>query len=154
MRIEPLLGESSCLVLRDVPDRAAILRELARAAALVLERPDHMDILAGLEARESTVATTTPEGIAFPHTVIPGLQRVALIIASIQPGVRFRPHDTAPTRIAFCIVGAREKPFEHVRLLARLARIARTPEARDRFATAPDAPSLRAALLREDQNHA
>ncbi len=153
MRIEPVLTESSCLVLRDHPDRAAVLAALARAAAGVLERADHVDILAGLEARERDVPTSTPEGVAFPHTSLPGLSRLAIVIAALHPAVFFHPGDRAPTRLAVCLVSARERPFEHVGLLARVARMMASPEARNRFAGAPNALSLRALLIREDRSH-
>jgi len=153
MRIEPLLTESSCLVLLDRSDVQGVMGALALTAANVLERPDHMDILDGLLNRERTMRTTTPEGVAFPHTTLPSLARTALIIAALRPPVRFHHGDPTPMCLAVCMVDSAERPFEHVRLLARLARIFRSPAARRTFAAALDAAELRSAIIREDRAH-
>ena len=52
-----------------------------------------------------------------------------------------------------CIVGAEERPFGHVQLLARLARVVRHEDARDRILAATDAGALRDALITEDRAH-
>ena len=153
MRIEPLLSERNCLVMRDAPTAEVVFARVAEAAAAVLGRADAEEIRAGLEAREAEVPTTTPEGVAFPHTVIPGLERPALVVAAIDPPVRVHAMDSAATSLVMCLVGSREQPFEHVRLLARLARVVRSPEARARLASAGECGTLLARLIEEDRSH-
>ena len=153
MRIEPLLGEANCLVLRNEPDAAAVLTRVAEAAARVLGRESSADILVGLQAREAELPTSTPEGVAFPHTIIPDLPKAALIIAAVTPPVRLHAADTVPTSLVLCIVGSRDKPFEHVRLLARLARVVRSAESRANLSSSPDAATLLARAIAEDRSH-
>ena len=51
------------------------------------------------------------------------------------------------------MVGSDDRPWEHVRLLARLARIVKSPGAHERLCEATDAADLHARLVREDRVH-
>lgn len=153
MRLEPLLAEANCLVLRSARDARAVLTAVAEAAAGVLGKSSAGEILAGLEAREAELPTSTPEGVAFPHTIIPDLPAAALIIAAVDPAVRMHAKDSVPTSLVLCIVGSRDRPFDHVRLLARLARVVRSAEARAALSSSPDPATLLARVIAEDRSH-
>ena len=53
----------------------------------------------------------------------------------------------------FAMFGDAEQPWDHVRLLARLARLTATPEARDRLRSAQTDDALRTAIQAEDDAH-
>jgi mannitol/fructose-specific phosphotransferase system IIA component (Ntr-type) len=53
----------------------------------------------------------------------------------------------------FTIAGDAARPWEHVRLLARLSRIAVDDAARKRLRESPDDAALLRALLQEDARH-
>jgi mannitol/fructose-specific phosphotransferase system IIA component (Ntr-type) len=153
MRIEPLLGEPNCLILRGVRDRTAVLTRIASAAAGVLGGTSEAEILAGLEARERATPTSTPEGVAFPHTLVPDRTEIALIVAVVDPPVPWIESEPSPTSLVLCLVGSADQPFAHVRLLARLARVVRAESARSRLIASPDAASLLARMIEEDRSH-
>ncbi len=158
MRLEPILQPESALVIENAPDRDAVLARLADAAGRNLAGERSADdwrtrILNALVERENQMPTTTPEGVAFPHAILPDVERTVLLIARLKPAVKFGGQDMPAPDIVFCMVGSASKPWEHVRLLARLARVARAAGALDRLRAADTAESLYARLLEEDRSH-
>jgi len=154
MRLEPLLSPDHAALLRDRPDRDAVLADVARLGAPAIEGATESSLLDALIKRENAYPTSTPDGVAFPHAMIPGLERTVVVVATVSPPVDFRPKDHPPIRVLFGMFGAEERPFEHVQLLARLARIVRVPGVIDRLASASDAAELCEALIAEDRAHA
>ncbi|MFM7809044.1 MAG: PTS sugar transporter subunit IIA [Planctomycetota bacterium] len=95
----------------------------------------------------------TPEGVAFPHAVIAGVHRTCVGLIFLPSGARLDPNQP-PSDLIFAIAGDAARPWEHVRLLARLSRIAVDESARRRLRAAPNDAALLAALLQEDASHA
>jgi len=153
VRLEPILNPNSALIIRDPADRDAVLAALAEAAAARIAQADARAIQEALAQREAQTPTATPEGVAFPHAMIEGLERTVLLVARVEPAVTFGGTDLPAPDLVFCMIGAAEKPWEHVRLLARLARVARTPGALDRLRAADSAEALLEALVEEDRAH-
>lgn len=154
MRLEPLLNPDLVLVLEGLPDKDAVLHALAKAALGSLNGVDPTALEQELAERERRYPTSTPDGVAFPHAMLPTIQNTVVVAALLRPGVSFGVDSHPAADIVFGTFGCAEKPFGHVRLLARLARIARGPGALDRLRAAKDGPSLFRQLVDEDRLHA
>ena len=154
MALEPHLVEGGVLVLLEPMDRRAVLARAAEAAAtaMVDAGVTAADLLAALEAREQQSPTGTPEGVAFPHAVLPGLPRSVVVAIRTADSVEFG--SGRPCDLVFAMFGDANQPWHHVRLLARLARITGPAPARERLRQAADGDALRAAILAEDQANA
>ena len=94
----------------------------------------------------------TPEGVAFPHAVIAGVRRTVVGCVIIPGGIELDARQP-PSDLVFAIAGDSARPWEHVRLLARLSRIAGDEEARRRLRACPDGIALLDALRQEDTRH-
>lgn len=156
MKLEPYIDASRVLLLREVGSRDDVLRRLAERAAAGLggqnaEGTGPDELLAALLKREEEMPTTTPEGVAFPHALLPGLSATVLAAAVLKPAVRFGSAAQAPIDVVFAMVGPKETPWEHLRLLARLARISRREGALERLRAASDDADLHARLIEEDR---
>jgi len=154
MRLESLLRPDLTLWIRDAADRDAVLLELARAATEQIPEATVADLHRALLDRESQMPTSTEEGVAFPHAMLDQIQQTVLLTALIEPPVPFRGDGEHSVSLAFCMFGSPERPWEHVRLLARLARVARAPGALDRLRTAKDQKELYERMVEEDRAHA
>ena len=150
--LAPYLFETGVLILDADPDRDSVLAAAADAAAGVLSTVDGPTLLKALVAREAQAATGTPEGIAFPHAMVPGLPESKVVVIRIENPVEFGPGCRCD--LVFAMFGDANQPWEHVRLLARLARITNRPDSRDRLRAAPDPATLLAALQKEDAANA
>ncbi|GAB4552072.1 MAG: hypothetical protein Tsb0013_14280 [Phycisphaerales bacterium] len=153
MRIEPLLAPERVVVLTDASDRDDVLRGLARIAATGLPERGEEELFEALLEREKRYPTSTPEGVAFPHAMLDGVDATVLVAAAVRPAVDFRPGEHPAVDLAFAMIGSVAEPFQHVQLLARLARVCRGSGALDSFRAAKDAQSLFEALVEEDRAH-
>ena len=153
MRIEHLLKPERVVVLSDLSGRDAVLERLARTAAQAMQGREERELFSALHERENKFPTSTPEGVAFPHAMLDGISETVLVTAAVRPAVDFRPGEHPPIDLAFAMIGSVAEPFQHVQLLARLARVCRGPGALDRFRSAGDAEALYEAVLAEDRAH-
>ena len=152
--LAPYLISDGILVLDPTPDVDAILIRAADIAAKAMAASGGTvsadALLESLRARESQRSTGTAEGVAFPHALIPGLPRSLVVVIHARGAV---PFDAHRCDLIFAMFGDADHPWEHVRLLARLARLTATPEARDRLRAASDDEALLAAIQAEDEAH-
>jgi nitrogen PTS system EIIA component len=154
MRIEPLLSEDRVVLIEGASDPARVLRRVAEVAAAGVDSRSAGELEEALLERERRYPTSTPDGVAFPHAMLEGVASTVLVVAGVRPAVKFRDAgEVPPIDLVFGMIGSSAEPFQHVRLLARLARICRGPGALDRLRTAGDARALYEAVLTEDRAH-
>ncbi len=140
--IRPLRG-------RDVEDA---LREVAtRAGAAGLG--DAEEIGARLLERERQHPTVMGSGLAIPHTTVPGLSRPAIVVAVADAPIPFGPPGSDPVRILFVLLSPPGSERDHVKLLARICRLARQPGFIDALDAAPDDRGVIAAVESVDAEH-
>lgn len=154
MRLASYVTEDRVLVLEKVQDRDALLRALAEAAAAFVPDHDADDLYQSLRTREEQMPTATPEGVAFPHALLGDSTETIVLAAKVSPAVAMGGATQPATDIVFCMIGSAQRPWDHVRLLARLARIARGEGALGRLRKAGTPSELHSALLKEDESHA
>ena len=124
MRLETYVSPARTLVLRDIQDRDALLEALARAGAEAVDGVEVEALFSNLREREESGPTCTPEGVGFPHAMLEQSIETVVIAAKLMPAVAMGSPEQPPVDLVFCMLGGKQKPWEHVRLLARLARIA------------------------------
>jgi Kef-type K+ transport system membrane component KefB/mannitol/fructose-specific phosphotransferase system IIA component (Ntr-type) len=79
-----------------------------------------------LETSEARFSSEIVPGVALPHTRLPGLPRPILLLGISDGGVRL-PHGTRPARMLVLLVSPAERADEHLRALARIARLLADP---------------------------
>lgn len=154
MQLEPYLNPDRTLIIDAPESKDALLHAIAECAAHTIADASPDQLASDLADRERRHPTSTPEGVAFPHAMHPGIESTVLVAALIKDGVDFGVDTHPPTDIVFAIFGDADKPFSHIRVLARLARVARGDGALERFRAAPDPTALHQALVSEDRKHA
>lgn len=153
MRLEPMLQPGAVLVLDGAASRDEVLAALSRVAEAHTPGVTQGSLLAALVEREAKFPTGTPEGAAFPHALLAEISRTFVVPMLLRPGVRWSTQEHPPQDLVFGIFGSSDTPWEHVRLLARLARVCRGAGALGRLRAASDAAALMAALVEEDRRH-
>lgn len=153
MRLEPILDPGLCLILTGLTSKNAVIDGLSALANRRFPQISPSIFTAAFRERESKFPTGTPEGVAFPHALMPEIPQSAILAAILRPPVRWGGREPTPQGLVLGILGNSETPWEHVRLLARLARIVRGPGALDRLLSSPDGTALHAHLLAEDRSH-
>jgi mannitol/fructose-specific phosphotransferase system IIA component (Ntr-type) len=153
MKIASLIKPDLSFVLQDIGSRNELLGQLADHIASKVQNIDAAALEAALTQREEQGPTSTPEGVAFPHAMYDGVGETLVAVARIKGGVDFGRKGQPPSDIVFALVGPPDSAWQHVSVLARLARICHRPGALDNLRRADDAQSLFDRLIEEDGLH-
>lgn len=86
------------------------------------------DALNRLVEREKVISTGIGGGIAIPHARTPEVDRTVVVLGRSLQGVDFDAIDGKPVEVVFLILGPPESSAEHVKVLARIARLVKQPE--------------------------
>lgn len=153
MKLDQLLRPEMTYRLDPVDTRDALLKALSQRIADQIDGVDAAELHASLLEREERGVTSTPDGVAFPHAMLEGIDRSFIAAAYVPGGVNMGRREHPPCDVVFVLVGPTNAAWEHVRALARLARICHTPGTLDHLRGAADAAQLHERLLAEDARH-
>ncbi|HVZ93692.1 MAG TPA: PTS sugar transporter subunit IIA [Phycisphaerales bacterium] len=153
MRLEPLLRPENVQIVEAAASRDHLLSRLAERAHAEFPSIPGDRLLNELIDREKKYPTSVPEGVAFPHAILPDIDHTLIVAYLCKPAVNFGVKGHAPTALVFGMFANADEPWQHVRTLARLARITHAPGALDRIRSASDAAVLFDLLIAEDRRH-
>lgn len=117
----------------------------------LVDSPDQ--VVSALTAREKVLSTGIGAGIAVPHAVCAGLSKPCLIIGLSSSGIDFRAMDGQPVNVFFVLLSPPEHAGHHIRMLARIARLARDPEFVDALRTCSDPQIVVSHIRRYEDEH-
>jgi len=106
-----------------------------------------------LKAREEAHTTCLGRGVAVPHATVAGLPDPLLLVATTEVPIPFGPPESAPVDLFFVLLSPPGREGEHIKLLARICRLAQHPEDLDMLRGTADGKSLLDAILRLDSQH-
>ena len=121
------------------------LQELASHAARIMGIPDTA-IYEALLQRERLGSTGIGEGIAIPHGKLPGLTRIFGLVARLEKPVDFEALDAQPVDVLFLLLAPEGAGADHLKALARVARVLREPGLIERVRATRDANALYAIM--------
>lgn len=101
------------------------LQALVALAADALPLTDPGALLRALVAREEAHTTALESGVAVPHTTVPGITEPVVVIGMAPTGIGFGPPDYPPVQLFFLLLSPPDQARLHIKLLARIARMAR-----------------------------
>ncbi|MBQ0819230.1 PTS IIA-like nitrogen regulatory protein PtsN [Microvirga terrae] len=128
-----------------VSGKKQALQELASQAARLTGLPDSA-IYEALLQRERLGSTGIGEGIAIPHGKLPNLTRIFGLIARLDRPVDFEALDAQPVDVLFLLLAPEGAGADHLKALARVARVLREPGLIERVRATRDATALYAIM--------
>jgi mannitol/fructose-specific phosphotransferase system IIA component (Ntr-type) len=143
------------LVLWDLPrlDKPSFMKTLAARVASRLPAVDERELLDRLLAREAEQSTGIGAGLALPHAIVPGLEKTLLVVGRAREGLDFASLDAEPVDLIFLLLSPPGSEAQHLRLLARLARIFHAEEMLEKLRSATGPEELLRMLREEDARH-
>ena len=129
-----------------------LLRELCRPLAAIHPGLAEDRLVQILLDRERLGSTGLAEGVAIPHGKLKGLDRLLASFGRSVAGVDFDSLDKAPTHLFFTIFAPEASSGDHLRALARISRMLRSPEFRARVLAAKDAATVYELIKAEDDS--
>ena len=145
------------ITIEDLLDRRAITPKLVahskhQALSLLAETAarrfglDAGEVLDALIAREQLGSTGVGAGVAVPHARLAGLDRMRAVFLRLETPVDFDAVDGAPVDLIFALLAPADAGSEHLRTLARVARLLRQKELRQQLRQARTTDAIHALL--------
>lgn len=148
-----LMSADRVLVGLRAASKRQLLQELAEEAAATCGL-DASVVLDALMQREKLGSTAVGEGIAIPHAKVPGLPKLIGFFARLARPVDFDALDDKPVDLVFLLLAPEGGSAEHLKALARIARILRDPAMCARLRQAANADRAYAVLTGQPESHA
>jgi excisionase family DNA binding protein len=128
--------------------KASVLRDLAALAGKTGQVCDPTGLLESIEAREKLCSTALPGGLALPHPSYHDpymFESSFLVVGRPIQEIHFGASDGRPTTL-FILICCQDDRY-HLHTLARLCWIAQKTRVLDELRDAPDAMTMRDALI-------
>ena len=129
------------------------LRDIADHAATVMGL-DGREIYEALLQRERLGSTGIGRGIAIPHGKFPQVQKLQGLFARLEKPIDFEALDHEPVDLVFLLVAPENAGADHLKALARVARVMRDPLTIQSLRQARDQSALFALLTRTPSSNA
>jgi PTS system fructose-specific IIA component len=152
MRLREFLRADFVVSRLQANDMEGVVQEIcARACAAGIGDADVM--AEKLLERERTHTTVIGSGLAIPHATVPDLSEPVIGVALARDPIPFGPPGTDPVRLLFVLLSPPDREREHVKLLARICRLARRADFIDQLAAAEDDASVIEIIEVIDDQH-
>jgi PTS system nitrogen regulatory IIA component len=145
MLLTDLVAPDAVIPALKVHSKKQVLQELAAKAA-ILSAQSERTILETLLRREKLGSTGVGHGIAIPHGKLARLERLFGLFARLERAVDFEALDGQPVDLVFLLLAPEGAGADHLKALARVARLLRDPEVARKLRESRDAEALYAVL--------
>ncbi len=146
MKIAPFLKTSLIFLDAPIPDKKAVLTFLADASRASGAVTDRDALFEGLLRRERVMSTGIGDGIALPHAAVLDAADAAIVVIRLAGPIDFDALDNRPVDVILALILPEGQIHLHLRLLAGLSRLCKTPEFLALIRLSTDAESLRRAI--------
>ena len=147
MPLNDLVAPNAILPALKVNNKKQALHELAARAA-VLSGQSEKAIFEILMQREKLGSTAIGNGIAIPHGKMANLPRLFGLFARLDRPIDFEALDGQPVDLVFLLLAPEPAGADHLKALARVARLMRTPDTAKLLRESRDAEAIYAVLTR------
>lgn len=112
------------------------------------------ELFEALLEREEEGSTGVGVGVAVPHARITGLDRMRAVFLRLDQPIEFGSVDDQPVDLMFVLFAPADAGSEHLRALARVSRLLRRTDMRERLRQARSADAIYALLVEETETTA
>ncbi len=152
MRITEILSRELVVPEIEAVDKDSTLREMSGHLAGATGSVAEEAIVTSLIERERLGSTGVGEGVAIPHTKIPGLDRLVAAFGRSNKGIAFDAIDNQPVYLVFVLLVPENSAGIHLKALARVSRLLKNATFRKRLLEVEGA-SIYDAFIEEDGKH-
>ena len=145
MLLTDLVVPNAIIPALKVNGKKQLLQEIAAKAAELCGQNERA-ILEVLQQREKLGSTGVGHGIAIPHGKLSRLSKLFGVFARLERGVDFEALDSQPVDLVFLLLAPETAGADHLKALARVARLLREPDVVRKLRDSRDAEALYAVL--------
>lgn len=148
MPLTDLVAPNAIIPALKVNNKKQALQEIAARAAALTGLGERA-ILETLLQREKLGSTGIGLGIAIPHGKLPTLDRIFGLFTRLERPIDFEALDGHPVDLIFLLLAPEGAGADHLKALARIARLMRDPEVARKLRESREADALYAVLTDE-----
>ncbi len=152
MKISELLDPAAIIVDLKGGNKKDVLAELTDALLKADASLDHDEVLRVLLERERLGSTGIGDGVAIPHGKLKNLDQLRISFGLSQRGVDFDSMDGKPAQLFFLLVAPEESVGVHLKTLARISKLLKSPTARERLQAAASAKDIH-RIIEDEEEH-
>jgi PTS system nitrogen regulatory IIA component len=145
MPLTDLVAPNAILPALRANNKKQVIQELAAKAAELTGQNDRA-ILEILLQRERLGSTGVGNGVAIPHGKLPKLGKLFGLFARLERPVDFEALDGRAVDLVFLLLAPEAAGADHLKALARIARLLRDPEIANKLRESRDESALYAVL--------
>jgi PTS system nitrogen regulatory IIA component len=145
MPLHDIVSPGGIIPALKVNGKKQVIQELAARAA-ELSGLNERVIFDTLQQREKLGSTGIGHGIAIPHGKLAKLDRMFGLFARLERPIDFESLDGQPVDLIFLLLAPEGAGADHLKALARVARLLRDPDVAHKLRESRDADALYAVL--------
>ncbi|MFC7054329.1 PTS IIA-like nitrogen regulatory protein PtsN [Hansschlegelia quercus] len=145
MPLSDLIAPNAVMPALKANSKKQVLQELAAKAAELTGLPER-EVFDTLLQRERLGSTGVGAGIAIPHGKLPKFDRLFGLFARLERPIDYDALDGEPVDLAFLLLAPETAGADHLKALARVARVLRDPITAQKLRASRDAGALHALL--------
>ena len=153
MPLTDLVAPNAVVPALKVNGKKQAIQELSARAAKLSGQNERL-IFETLMQREKLGSTGVGNGIAIPHGKLPKIERLFGLFARLDRGIDFEALDGQPVDLIFLLLAPETAGADHLKALARVARLLRDPDVVARLRESRDAEALYAVLAMQSSEAA
>ena len=146
MDLSELLNENAILPTLKVSSKKQAIQCISEKAAEVTGLNER-EIFETLLQRERLGSTGVGSGIAIPHGKLPSLDKIYGVMARLERPISFDAMDDQPVDIIFLLLAPEGAGADHLKALAKIARVLRDGEMVHKIRATSDPEALYSVLL-------
>jgi nitrogen PTS system EIIA component len=131
-------------------DKIGVIREFAQLLCSTGRLSDEEAVVHVLMEREALGSTGIGDGVAIPHGKLPNITDMVVAFGRSSAGIDFDSMDAKPVHLFFLLVTPEDKPGDHLRALARISRILKNPDLREKLKLASERDEILRMIYEED----
>jgi PTS system nitrogen regulatory IIA component len=147
MELADILSEEAVIVCSEIKTKRDVLLKLCDCAARVTGH-DAATIFQAVDEREELGSTGLGNGIAIPHGKFAGLGSVTAVFARLDTPIDFEAVDDQPVDLVMMLLAPMGAGADHLKALARVARLLRTDAVVASLRGARDAEQIHEIITR------
>lgn len=153
MPLTDLMTPQAVLPSLKATTKKQVLQDMSERAAAECGLPAR-EIFDALLQRERLGSTGVGSGVAIPHGKLPRCAALFGVFARLEKPIDFEALDGAPVDLVFMLIAPESAGADHLKALARVARILRNPTIQAKLRATRDAAGLYAILTQDIHSHA
>ncbi|QPJ63560.1 MAG: PTS sugar transporter subunit IIA [Candidatus Nitronauta litoralis] len=150
MKISEILSEDFIIANLEPKTKSGVLETLCRFLKEKGIIKDDITLQEALLEREKLGSTGIGENVAIPHAKSDDIDRIFCVFGKSDNGIEYESLDQKPVNFVCLLLAPSNSTGQHLKALARIARLLKSQNLREDILKAKDAAGIYSLILNED----